>query len=144
MIIDDIKNIAVIGAGNMGHQIAMLCAIHGYKTVCTDINAEILKKAENFADTYLASRVEKERLTQEQARAARDRISFAPSMEESVKDADYVIEAVLEVLDLKRKVFADLASPVAIGRTRGWTSIPSCSIKVCLRSQNFKVLGRVR
>ena len=108
MIIDDIKNIAVIGAGNMGHQIAMLCAIHGYKTVCTDINAEILKKAENFADTYLASRVEKERLTQEQARAARDRISFAPSMEESVKDADYVIEAVLEVLDLKRKVFADL------------------------------------
>ena len=51
MNIEDIKNIAVIGAGNMGHQIAMLCAIHGYKTVCTDINAEILKKAENFADT---------------------------------------------------------------------------------------------
>ena len=45
MSIDDIKNIAVIGAGNMGHQIAMLCAIHGYKTVCTDINTEILKKA---------------------------------------------------------------------------------------------------
>ena len=40
MNIDDIKNIAVIGAGNMGHQIAMLCAIHGYKTVCTDINDE--------------------------------------------------------------------------------------------------------
>jgi len=38
MNIDDIKTIAVIGAGNMGHQISMLCAIHGYKTVCTDIN----------------------------------------------------------------------------------------------------------
>ena len=69
MIIDDIKNIAVIGAGNMGHQIAMLCAIHGYKTVCTDINAKILKKAESFADTYLSGRVEKERLTEEQAKA---------------------------------------------------------------------------
>jgi 3-hydroxybutyryl-CoA dehydrogenase len=128
MIIDDIKTIAVIGAGNMGHQIAMLCAIHGYKTVCTDINAKILKKAENFADTYLAGRVAKERLTEEQAKAARDRISFVPRMEESVKDADYVIEAVLEVLDLKRKVFADLdkmAPPHAILATNSSAIISS-------------------
>ena len=108
MNIDDIKNMAVIGAGNMGHQIAMLCAIHGYKTVCTDIKTEILNKAENFADTYLAGRVKKGRLTEEQAKAARERISFTSSMAEAVKDADYVIEAVLEVLDLKRKIFADL------------------------------------
>ena len=128
MKIEDIKNIAVIGAGNMGHQIAMLCAIQGYKTVCTDINAEILKKAENFADTYLAGRVEEERLTEAQARAARDRISFTASMEESVKDADYVIEAVLEVLDLKRKVFADLdrmAPPHAILATNSSAIISS-------------------
>ena len=108
MQIDDIKNIAVIGAGNMGHQIAMLCAIQGYKTVCTDINAEILRKAETFADTYLTGRVEKDRLTKDQAEAARERISFTPSMDGAVKDADYVIEAVLEILDLKRKIFADL------------------------------------
>jgi 3-hydroxybutyryl-CoA dehydrogenase len=108
MNIDDIKNIAVIGAGNMGHQIAMLCAIHGYKTVCTDINADILKNAENFADTYLAGRVEKGRLTEEQATAARERLSFTASMEDAVKEVDYVIEAVLEILDLKRKIFADL------------------------------------
>jgi 3-hydroxybutyryl-CoA dehydrogenase len=108
MNLEDIKNIAVIGAGNMGHQIAMLCAIHGYQTVCTDIDPKTLKKAENFADSYLAGRVEKERLTEEQAKAARDRISFTPSMKESVKDADYVIEAVLEILDLKRQIFTDL------------------------------------
>ena len=76
--------------------------------MCTDINAEILKKAENFADTYLAGRVEKGRLTQEQATAAREKLSFTASMEDAVKDADYVIEAVLEILDLKRKIFADL------------------------------------
>ena len=128
MNIEDIKNIAVIGAGNMGHQIAMLCAIQGYKTVCTDIDKKILKKAENFADTYLAGRVEKERLTQEQAEAARGRISFSPSMAESVKDADYVIEAVLEILDLKRKVFADLdrmAPPHAILATNSSAIVSS-------------------
>jgi len=128
MNIEDIKNIAVIGAGNMGHQIAMLCAIRGYKTVCTDIDTKTLKKAEKFADTYLAGRVEKERLTEEQARAARDRISFTPGMEESVKDADYVIEAVLEILDIKRKVFADLdrmAPPHAILATNSSAIISS-------------------
>jgi 3-hydroxybutyryl-CoA dehydrogenase len=68
----------------------MLSAIHGYKVVCTDINPDILKTAENFADSYMAGRVAKGRLTEEQAKAARERISFTSSMEDAVKDADYV------------------------------------------------------
>lgn len=108
MKFEDVKNIAVIGAGNMGHQIATLCAIHGYKTVCTDVKEEILKKAEAFVDSYLPGRVEKGRLTEEQAKQARANIRFTPSLEDAVKDADYVIEAVLEVVALKRKIFADL------------------------------------
>ena len=108
MNIDEIKNIAVIGAGNMGHQISTLCAIHGYKTVCTDVKEDILKKAEAFVDSYLPGRVEKGRLTEEQAKAARDNITFTSSLEDAVKDADYVIEAVLEILDLKKKIFTDL------------------------------------
>ncbi len=108
MTINDIKNICVVGAGNMGHQIALLCAIHGYKTTCTDVIPDILKKAEKFADTYLPGRVEKGKLTKEQAQAARQNISFTLDLKEAVKDADYVIEAILEVVDLKRKVYADL------------------------------------
>jgi len=108
MKIDDVKNIAVVGAGNMGHQISLLCAIHGYKTICTDISEEMLKKAEAFVDGYLPGRVQKGRLTQEQADKARANISFTSKLEDAVKDADYVVEAVLEVLDLKRKIFADL------------------------------------
>ncbi len=108
MNIDDVKNIAVIGAGNMGHQISTLCAIKGYKTTCTDVSDEILKKAEACVDKYLPGRVEKERLTEEQAKKARENLTFTASLEEAVKDADYVIEAVLEVVDLKRKIFADL------------------------------------
>jgi len=108
MDINDVKNVAVIGAGNMGHQISTLCAIKGFKTICIDISEEILKKAEAFVDTYLPGRVEKGRLTEEQAKQARQNITFTSSMEEAVKDADYVIEAVLEVLDLKRKIYSEL------------------------------------
>ena len=117
MNITDVKNIAVIGAGNMGHQIALLCALHGYKTTCTDVNPNILEKAEQFADSYLPERVKKAKLTQEQADQARANIIFTPSLEAAVTDADYVIEAVLEILDVKRKVFASLdrlAPPHAI------------------------------
>ena len=108
MTIDDIKNICVVGAGNMGHQISLLCAIHGYKTTCTDIAPDILKKAEKFADTYLPGRVEKGKMTKEVAEKARKNISFTLDLKEAVRDADYVIEAAVEVLAVKRKVYADL------------------------------------
>jgi 3-hydroxybutyryl-CoA dehydrogenase len=108
MDINDVKNVAVIGAGNMGHQISTLCAIKGFKTKCSDISEEVLKTADAFVDSYLPGRVEKGKLTEEQAKQARENISFTSSMEEAVKDADYVIEAALEVLDIKRKIYADL------------------------------------
>lgn len=117
MNIEDIKNICVVGAGNMGHQIALQCAISGFTVKCTDVVPAILKKAEDFADTYLAGRVKKGKMDDKTAKEVRARISFTPSLEEAVKDADYVIEAILEKLDLKRKVFADLdkfAPPHAI------------------------------
>jgi 3-hydroxybutyryl-CoA dehydrogenase len=108
MKIDDIKKICVVGAGNMGHQISLLCAIHGYKTTCTDVVPEVLKKAEKFADTYLPGRVEKGKMTKDVAEAARKNISFTLDLKDAAKEADFVIEAATEILDLKRKVFADL------------------------------------
>ena len=108
MKIDDVKNICIVGAGNMGHQISLHSAIMGFNTTCTDVSEGVLAKAEAFVDKYLAGRVKKEKLTQEQAEAARTRLRFTPDLEDAAKDADYVIEAVLEVLDLKRKIFADL------------------------------------
>lgn len=108
MNIDSIKNICVIGAGNMGHQISTLCAIKGYNTACTDINAEILKKAEGFADSYLPGRVKKGKLTEVEADQARQRLRFTTSLEDAVRDADYVIEAAIEVLEIKRTLFKQL------------------------------------
>jgi 3-hydroxybutyryl-CoA dehydrogenase len=108
MTVDDIKKICVVGAGNMGHQISLLCAIHGYKTTCTDVVPEILRKAEKFAATYLPGRVEKGKMTKDVAEAARQNISFTPDLKEAAKEADFVIEAATEILDLKRKIFTDL------------------------------------
>lgn len=108
MTVDDIKKICVVGAGNMGHQISLLCAIHGYKTTCTDVVPEILRKAEKFADAYLPGRVEKGKMTKDAAEAARQNISFTPDLKEAAKEADFVIEAATEILDLKRKIFTDL------------------------------------
>lgn len=113
----NIKNIAVIGAGNMGHQIALHCAIQGFNVKCTDLNTETLAKAEAFVGEYLAGRVAKGRLTQEQADTARANIEFVSDLETAVADADYVIEAILEVLEIKRALFKDLdqlAPPHAI------------------------------
>ena len=108
MKLEDVKNVCVVGAGNMGHQISLLCAIYGYKVKCSDVVPEMLKKADNFVNTYLPGRVEKGKLTKEVAEAARKNISFTGDMKEAAKDADFVIEAATEVLALKRKIFADL------------------------------------
>jgi len=117
MKIDDVKNVCVVGAGNMGHQIALQCALSGYKTVSTDVVPAVLEKAEKFVDNYLPGRVQKGKMTEDEAKAARSRISFTGDLKEAAKDADVVIEAVLERVDLKRKIFADLdkiAPPGAI------------------------------
>src|SRR5208337_4311014 len=108
MKIDEVKNVSVVGAGNMGHQIALQCALHGFKTVSTDVIPAVLEKAEKFCDTYLPGRVEKGKMTAEAAKKARSLISFTGDLKDAVKDADLVIEAILEQIDLKRKVFADL------------------------------------
>ena len=108
MQIDDIKTIAVIGAGNMGHQIALHAAISGFTVNCTDLNPETLAKAKQFVENYLQQRVDKERLTQQQADQAKANIHFVDNLEAAVSQADYVIEAVIEVLEIKRALFKDL------------------------------------
>lgn len=117
MLVDQIKTIAVVGAGNMGHQISVLCALKGFKTFCTDISAEVLAKAQSFAETYLPAQVSKGKITEEQAKMAMENLVFTPDLSTAVKGADYVIEAVVEVLEVKRRLFAQLdklAPPHAI------------------------------
>lgn len=117
MKIDDVKKICVIGAGNMGHQISLVCAQSGYQTVCTDISEEQLNKAMSFVEKYLPERVAKGRMTQEAADAARANLRFTTSLKDAVADVDFVIEAAVEKLHIKRDLFTkldELAPPHAI------------------------------
>jgi 3-hydroxybutyryl-CoA dehydrogenase len=103
-----IQKIAVIGAGNMGHQIAICAALSGFQVNCIDTNPDILNKAIAFADNYLKERILKGKISEEAANQTRTNLVFVSNLEEAAKNADLVIEAIIEKLDIKRKLFADL------------------------------------
>lgn len=104
----EINKIAVIGAGNMGHQIAIAACIAGFKVKCTDTNSEILSKAVTFADNYFKERVKKGKMSEEDARQAQSNLEFVPTIALAATDADLVIEAIIEKLAIKRELFAEL------------------------------------
>jgi 3-hydroxybutyryl-CoA dehydrogenase len=104
----EVNNIAIIGAGNMGHQIALCAALSGFNVKCTDLSPEILQKAISFSDNYLKERVLKGKLSEEAASQTRANITFTQNIEEAAQDADLVIEAIIEKLDIKRSLFAQL------------------------------------
>ncbi len=105
---EEIRNVAVIGAGNMGHQIAVLCALRGFETRCTDNSPEQLQRASSFAAGYLPGRVAKGKLSQEEADAAAQRLEFTPDFSAAVRNADFVIEAVFDNAALKCEIFSRL------------------------------------
>ena len=103
----EIRNVTVIGSGEMGHGIAEIMAINGYRVGLEDVSQEILAHAmENIRKSL--DRLHGKGQLKDTVEAVISRITTYTSLEESVKDADLVIEAVPEIEDLKRKVFSDL------------------------------------
>ncbi|HEX6889156.1 MAG TPA: 3-hydroxybutyryl-CoA dehydrogenase [Chryseolinea sp.] len=100
--------IAVIGSGAMGNGIAHVFAQHGYKVSLIDISEEALKKALNTIDKNLGRQVEKGAITGEIKQKAIQSITIFTSTEQGVKDADLVVEAATENVDLKLKIFHEL------------------------------------
>jgi 3-hydroxybutyryl-CoA dehydrogenase len=105
---DQANTICVVGAGNMGHQIALQSALSGFETYCTDVNQTILEKAAAFAGNWLSDRVQKEKITADEAQAIKARLHFTGDLEEAARNADLVLEAVVELLDVKRDLFKRL------------------------------------
>lgn len=103
----EIRNVTVIGSGEMGHGIAEIMAINGYRVGLEDVSQEILGKAMENVRKSLKKLHGKGQL-RDTVEAVMSRITTYTSLEESVKYADLVIEAVPEIEDLKRKVFSDL------------------------------------
>ncbi|MDR1495825.1 MAG: 3-hydroxyacyl-CoA dehydrogenase family protein [Clostridiales Family XIII bacterium] len=104
----DIKKVAMVGGGTMGNQIAIQVAISGYETRLYSRSQSTVDKAKSFADGWFAKQVSKEKLTQADADAHKARLSFTTDLADAVKDVDLVIEAVVDVLDTKRKVLAQI------------------------------------
>ncbi|TAN25853.1 MAG: 3-hydroxyacyl-CoA dehydrogenase family protein [Actinomycetota bacterium] len=99
------NKVAVVGAGSMGRQIALHCAIKGLDVSLFDLSGEVLSGAKEFSEHYLASRVEKNRLTAGERDAAAMRLRFASSVEDCVNDATVVIEAIIEEFQPKAALF---------------------------------------
>ena len=106
---------AVVGAGTMGHGIAQVAAIAGWETRLTDANADVLMAATARIQSNLEGAVSRGKLTQQQADAARARIAAVTDLSSATHDADLVVEAVVESLEVKQRLFRQLDATVADG-----------------------------
>ncbi|MBM3896216.1 MAG: 3-hydroxyacyl-CoA dehydrogenase family protein [Thaumarchaeota archaeon] len=104
----EIKNITVLGSGIMGHGIAQVSAMSGYNVILRDIEQKFLDKAMEKIKWSLDKLVSKEKISQPQADQIFSRIKPVIDLKEAVKDCQLVIEAVPEIMDLKRKVYDEL------------------------------------
>jgi 3-hydroxybutyryl-CoA dehydrogenase len=107
-----IKNITVIGSGTMGNGIAHVAAQSGFNVMLIDIKQEFLDRAKNIITKNLGRQVKKEAITQADADATLARITFSDDWN-NIEKSGFVVEAVTENQDLKKKIFADLDGKVA-------------------------------
>jgi 3-hydroxyacyl-CoA dehydrogenase len=104
----EIKKVAVIGAGAMGTGIAYVCATKGYNVSVRDVNEDLVKRGMGKLREMIATGVNRGKLTPKEAEEIMKKIKSTTDSAEAVKDADLVIEAVFEDMELKKKVFKEL------------------------------------
>ena len=105
---EGMKRVAVIGAGTMGNGIAHVFAQSGHTVTLVDVHAAALDRAQATIDRNLDRLVAKERISAEDKAATLARLSASTEMHGAVSDADLVVEAATERLDLKLKIFGQL------------------------------------
>ena len=106
--IENVNKILVVGAGTMGSQIGMVCSLAGYDVTVQDIDEGMLEKAQEQLRARMARNVEKGRMEQDEVNAAFGRMSFTKDLEGSASGTDFVIEAAVEKLGVKRELFGKL------------------------------------
>src|SRR5262245_3665856 len=139
-----IKNVTVLGTGVLGSQIAYQTAYSGFQVIAYDISDQIVKAARGrFED--LAARYEREveGAGGGRAQAALTRMKYSSSLADAVRHADLVIEAVPEILDVKRELYrklAPLAPERTIFATNSSTLLPSALADATGRPDRFLAL----
>jgi len=106
MTADRIHTVGIVGAGTMGQGIAQVCALAGFQVLLYDIQEDFISKAITNIDKSLNVGIEKNKLTPEQKKECLKKI--APCLALTSLKADLIIEAALENLEIKRKIFLQL------------------------------------
>jgi len=103
----EMKVIGVLGAGSMGNGIAQVASQVGYQVIMRDIEDRFVQSGLNAIGKFLTKSVEKGKMTEDQKKEVLSRIKGTTKMED-LKDADFIIEAIFEDLELKKNVFRQL------------------------------------
>jgi len=103
----EIKRVGVVGCGLMGSGISQVCAQSGYQVVVSEMNDELLNKGLASISSFLTRNVKKGRVSQAEKEATLARIKGTTSLKD-FSDCALIIEAVVEYLDFKKKIFAEL------------------------------------
>ena len=105
-MINKIKTVGIIGAGTMGQGIAQVCAQAGYTTMLFDVNDDLAQKAASSIEKNMEEGIAKGKVTHEDKKVALSNLKIVSELNQ-IK-ADLIIEAVVEQLDVKQKIFAHL------------------------------------
>ena len=104
----EVERVAVIGAGTMGRGIVHAAALGGFRVTLQDVDSGVLEGALEGIQKEMQKAVERDRIDEGEMRGGLERISPTESLEEAVKEADLVIEAVPEEMELKVEIFGRL------------------------------------
>lgn len=103
-----IEKVLVVGSGTMGRGIAYVAAVAGFEVTVNDINEESLTVAGKEIESYLEAGIKRNKITPDELEEIRNRIQYSVEITEAARNADLVIEAVPEVIELKKKIFEQL------------------------------------
>jgi 3-hydroxybutyryl-CoA dehydrogenase len=107
-MVGEIKKICVLGAGTMGHQIALQCALYDYEVHLVDISKKALEKAVEKIRNILEDRVNCREMSSDSMSKTLSRITCTTDLEKAAKDADFAIEAIYENVEMKQHIFSQL------------------------------------
>jgi len=108
MKLDQIRKVAVVGTGLMGHSIAQAFAQEGFQVNVTDSSASVLATLKDRVRANLATFVEEQYIDQDEAERTLERISIFHCLDEAVREADFITEVVFEDLETKRNLFQEM------------------------------------